>query len=420
MLEENYRSTNIILKAANSIIKNNSEGEKLNLWSSFGEGEKIDYVRCEDEINEYSYVTRRIMEYISLGYDYNDFAVLYRTNAQSRIIEEAFVKAGIPYNIIGSYSFLDRKEIKDLIAYLSLIYNKDNSIALERVINTPKRGIGLKSIADLRQKASDEGLSMFDSIDSGKELSWKNMILELIEDSKNSSLVELIEIVLEKTGIRKEYMDNKSLENDFRIENLEEFKSVALSFEQQGIYDLETFLESIMLMSDANQYKDSKEKVNLMTLHSAKGLEFKVVFLVGMEEGIFPHMRSFENPSELEEERRLCYVGITRAKSKLYLLNSKKRMLFGKISCNPPSRFIKEIDADLINEQIKRNEEKKDKIIGNMYNDESSIKAGDHIMHTKFGEGIVISIKNNIASIAFKHGIGIKELAANHKAITKI
>ncbi len=423
LLEENYRSTNNILKAANSVIKNNNEGKKLNLWTSSGDGEKIDYIRVDDEIKEAHYVTAKIRDLVSLGYNYNDFAVLYRTNAQSRVIEDEFLRSNIPYNIIGSYYFYSRKEIKDLIAYLNLIYNTNDSVSLERVINTPKRGIGTKTIESLREKAQLNNISMFDAIDSGKELEWKNIILELKEDSTSLSLSDLIETVLVKTGLRMEYENNKSLENEAKIENLNEFKSVAVAFEESGIYDLQTFLENILLVSDAGQYKENKEAVNLMTLHSAKGLEFKVVFILGMEEGIFPHMRSFESESELEEERRLCYVGITRAKTKLYLLSARSRTLYGKTSGTIESRFIKEIDKSLLNitntkeDQIKNNETK---VIGNMYNESSDeIKAGDKVIHTVFGEGVVINISGGIATIAFSYGVGIKSIAANHKYLRK-
>ena len=417
-LEENYRSTNIILKAANSVIKNNTEGDKLDLWSSYGEGEKIDYIRCENELEEASFVTKTIMSLVSLGYKYEEFAVLYRTNAQSRTLEEAFVRSNIPYNIIGSYFFYNRKEIKDLIAYLHIIHNKDDSVSLERVINVPKRGIGDKSIENLRIKAKDKNCSMFDAIEDGKELAWKQIMESLIEKSKSCGLKDLVELVLSETGIRKEYEDNKSLENDIKLENLEEFKSLAISFEENGIYDLESFLENIMLVSDKGQYRNDDNTVNLMTFHSAKGLEFKVVFMVGMEEGIFPHMRSFDSPNGLEEERRLCYVGITRAKSKIYLINARRRTLFGKTTSNIPSRFIKEIDADLIN--IEKTEEKrKNKTIKNMYNDTHDLKSGDHVTHPIYGKGVIISVNNNLATIAFKYGVGIKQIAANHKSLEK-
>ena len=421
LLEENYRSTNHILKAANSVIKRNTEGKKLNLWTSSGDGEKLDYIRVEDEIKESYFVIDKIKDLVSLGYKYSDFCVLYRTNAQSRTVEEAFVRSNIPFNIIGSYYFYNRKEIKDLLAYLNLIYNSNDSVSLERVINVPKRGIGPKAIDVIRQKSSENNVSMFDAIESGKEYEWKKVILELIEDSKNMGLSDLIENVLVKTGLRAEYELSKNIEDEAKVEYLNEFKSVAVSFEESGIYDLETFLENILLVSDAGQYKEDKDAVNIMTLHSAKGLEFKVVFILGMEEGIFPHQRSFESLSELEEERRLCYVGITRAKSKLYLLSARKRTLYGKTTATVESRFIKEIDSDLINmTNTIVKEEVKTKVVGNMYNsDPSQINEGDKVIHTVFGEGVVVKLSGNLATIAFKYGVGIKTIAANHKYLTK-
>lgn len=421
LLEENYRSTNTILKAANSVIKNNNEGTKLNLWTSIGDGEKVEYIRVEDEIKESSFVINKIKELVSEGYSYSDFAVLYRTNAQSRTVEEAFVRNNIPYNIIGSYYFYNRKEIKDLIAYLNLIYNTNDSVSLERVINTPKRGIGTKTIDTIREKANMNDISLFDAIDSGKELEFKKLILELIEDSKTMNLSDLIEDVLVKTGLRREYELDKSIESDIKVENLNEFKSLAVNFEDNGIYDLSTFLENIMLVSDKGQYAEDDNNVNIMTLHSAKGLEFNIVFILGMEEGIFPHSRSFESAKELEEERRLCYVGITRAKKKLYLLSARTRTLYGRTSGTIESRFIKEIDPTLINiknESAKKDENKK---VSNMYSNKTvdGLKAGDTVIHTIFGEGVIIKISGDIATIAFKYGVGIKSIAANHKYLSK-
>lgn len=421
LLEENYRSTNTILKAANSVIKNNNEGTKLNLWTSIGDGEKVEYIRVEDEIKESSFVINKIKELVSEGYSYSDFAVLYRTNAQSRTVEEAFVRNNIPYNIIGSYYFYNRKEIKDLIAYLNLIYNTNDSVSLERVINTPKRGIGTKTIDNIREKANMNDISLFDAIDSGKELEFKKLILELIEDSKTMNLSDLIEDVLVKTGLRREYELDKSIESDTKVENLNEFKSLAVNFEDNGIYDLSTFLENIMLVSDKGQYAEDDNNVNIMTLHSAKGLEFNIVFILGMEEGIFPHSRSFESAKELEEERRLCYVGITRAKKKLYLLSARTRTLYGRTSGTIESRFIKEIAPTLINiknESVKKDENKK---VSNMYSNKTvdGLKAGDTVIHTIFGEGVIIKISGDIATIAFKYGVGIKSIAANHKYLSK-
>ena len=419
LLEENYRSTNNILKAANSVIKNNSEGKKLNLWSSKRDGELIDYIRCEDEIKEANFVINKIKDLVSNGYKYSDIAVLYRTNAQSRVVEDAFVRNNIPHNIIGSYYFYNRKEIKDLIAYLKLIYNPCDSVSLERIINVPKRGIGVKSIENLRKKATENNISMFDAIDSGKELEFKKMILKLQEFSLNANLSDLIEKILSTTGLRMEYEINKSLENEAKVENLNEFKTVALMFEESGIYDLQTFLENIALVSDRGQYNNDGDEVSIMTLHSAKGLEFNVVFLLGMEEGLFPHNRSFNSLSNLEEERRLCYVGITRAKEKLYLLSARQRTIFGKTSGTIESRFIREINGDLINKisSVKEHEEKR--VVGNMYNSSSEIKTGDNVIHTVFGEGVVVNISGGIATIAFKKGIGVKSIAANHKYLTK-
>ena len=419
LLEENYRSTNNILKAANSVIKNNSEGKKLNLWSSKSDGELITYVRCEDEIKEANYVITKIKELVQQGYKYSDIAVLYRTNAQSRVVEDAFVRNNIPHNIIGSYYFYNRKEIKDLIAYLKLIYNPNDSVSLERIINVPKRGIGTKSIENLRNKATSNNMSMFDAIDSGKELEFKNIILKLQEFSLNNNLSDLIEEVLTTTGIRMEYELNKSLENEAKVENLNEFKTVALMFEESGIYDLQTFLENIALVSDRGQYNNDGDEVSIMTLHSAKGLEFNIVFLLGMEEGLFPHNRSFDSLSDLEEERRLCYVGITRAKEKLYLLNARLRTIFGKTSGTIESRFVREIDEKLIDKLSTIKEPIEKRLIGNMYNASSEIKTGDNVIHTVFGEGIVVNVSGGIATIAFKNGIGIKSIAANHKYLTR-
>ena len=422
LLEENYRSTGMILDAANSVIRHNTEGKKLKLWTDEDDGEKVDYIRVEDELKEADYVVNKIKDLVSLGYKYEDFAVLYRTNAQSRVVEDAFLRENMPYNIIGSYYFYSRKEIKDLIAYLNLIYNPSDSVSLERVINEPRRGIGAKTISNIMEEARNKDISMFDAIESGKELEFKKLILELIEDSKELSLSELIEDVLVKTGLRESYEKDKSLESATKVENLNEFKSVAVSFEDNGIYDLQTFLESVMLVSDRGQYKDDNDKVSIMTLHSAKGLEFKVVFILGLEEGIFPHNRSFESQSELEEERRLMYVGITRAKRKLYLLSARNRTIFGKTSGTIESRFVKEIDDDFINKEntLPKEETKEHKIIGNMYSESNSeFKSGDKVTHSIFGDGVVVSTSKDLVTIAFSYKVGIKTIAANHKYLTK-
>lgn len=421
VLDENYRSTNNILNAANDVIKNNKERKEKNLWSSKGDGDKIKYIRCDNEQEEASTVVRLTKELLDKGEKPSEIAVLYRTNGQSRVFEEAFLKENIPFKIVGSYFFYNRKEIKDLISYMHLIYNNNDDASLERVINVPRRGIGSKTIERLRSEASISDKSMFEVVSSGKELGFKNLIIDLTNESKNTDLVGLVDVILDKTGIRKELEEKNDLESEIRLENLNEFKSIALAFQEKGIFSLEEFLENISLVSDKNEYKEVDDGINLMTLHSAKGLEFNDVFLVGMEEGIFPHNRSFESESELEEERRLCYVGITRAKDHLWLMNAKKRTLFGQVSMNFPSRFIKEINSDLIDKEesvsLKNNS-----YIGNMYERDlnDDLKVGDKVVHDKFGEGIVVKIDGSVATIAFGYMYGIKNLAKNHKSIKRV
>lgn len=421
VLDENYRSTNNILNAANDVIKNNKERKEKNLWSSKGDGDKIKYIRCDNEQEEASTVVRLTKELLDKGEKPSEIAVLYRTNGQSRVFEEAFLKENIPFKIVGSYFFYNRKEIKDLISYMHLIYNNNDDASLERVINVPRRGIGSKTIERLRSEASISDKSMFEVVNSGKELGFKNLIIDLTNESKNTDLVGLVDVILDKTGIRKELEEKNDLESEIRLENLNEFKSIALAFQEKGIFSLEEFLENISLVSDKNEYKEVDDGINLMTLHSAKGLEFNDVFLVGMEEGIFPHNRSFESESELEEERRLCYVGITRAKEHLWLMNAKKRTLFGQVSMNFPSRFIKEINSDLIDKEesvsLKNNN-----YIGNMYERDlnDDLKVGDKVVHDKFGEGVVVKIDGSVATIAFGYMYGIKNLAKNHKSIKRV
>ncbi len=419
LLDENYRSTNNILKAANDVIKNNKERKEKNLWSNNGDGDKIKYIRCESELEEARTVINEVRKLISNGEKPKEIAVLYRTNGQSRVIEEAFLKENIPFRIVGSYFFYNRKEIKDLIAYLHLIYNTNDDVSLERVINVPKRGIGLKTLERLRTESNISDVSMFETISSGKELEFKNLILDLKEESKNTNLSGLVDLILDKTGMRSELEESDTLESQIRLENLEEFKSITLSFEEKGIYNLEEFLENISLVSDMREYKEVEDGVSLMTLHSAKGLEFNDVFLVGLEEGIFPHMRSMESESELEEERRLCYVGITRAKKHLYLLNTRHRTLFGKSSSNIPSRFIGEISSDLIESNIVENKTIK---TGEMYESgrNDDLNVGDRVRHERYGDGVVVKIDGSLATIAFGFKDGIKQLAKNHKSLKKI
>ena len=395
MLEQNYRSTKNILDAANSVIKNNKERKDLDLYSTLGEGVKVKYLRSYDEKHEITLIVDEIKKLLNEGYSYQDFAIFYRTNAQSRNVEEVLLKNGFPYKVVGSYYFYNRKEIKDLLCYLRLINNTDDDVSLRRVINTPKRKIGNKSIEDLENKAILMGTSMFEAIDSGKELEFKNIILELQQDALNLSLTELIDVVLEKSGLKKELENEKSLDSELRIENLMEFKSITASYEARtGSVNLNDFLEEISLIADISEHKDDDNVITLMTLHSAKGLEFPVVFITGMEEGIFPHQNAFlEGDSGIEEERRLCYVGFTRAKERLYLTNAKKRMLYGKTTTNAPSRFISEIDKETL--ETLNSSIKEEKVLNkdDLYNSEDvEYQKGDVVIHTIYGKGFIIEV----------------------------
>ena len=418
-LEQNYRSTNNILEAANSVIKNNKERKSKNLWSDKGKGEKITYFRAFNERDEAFYVIREIKKLLAKGIKYEDIAVLYRTNAQSRIMEEELLKENLPYRVVGSFYFYSRKEIKDLIAYLRLIYNDKDDISLLRVINTPKRGIGNKTISNLVNMANIENKSIYEVISSGKELEFKKVIEDLKEISKNITLTELVDKILDVSGVREEYKNEKSLEADIRLENLEEFKSITKSFEEQyGLVSLEDFLLEISLVSDVNEYKDDKNRISLMTVHSVKGLEFDYVFVIGLEEGIFPHINSLLDNSEIEEERRLMYVAITRARKKLYLVNTRMRTLYGREQANPTSRFLNEIDDHLIEKNFTESEKKEKKEFFHEENVEYNV--GDYVYHEIFGQGKVVEVTNTLVSIAFKHPYGIRKLMKNHKSLSKV
>ncbi len=422
-LEQNYRSTTNILDAANDVIKNNKERKDKKLWSDKGTGDKITYYRAFNGIDEAQYVAREIKNLINNGIEYENIAVLYRTNSQSHVIEEEFLKNKIPYKIVGGIGFYSRKEIKDVLAYLRLIYNEKDNISLLRVINTPKRGVGSKTISNLIEKANNEGKSIYEVIVSGKELEFKNIIEKLKKFSESLTITELVDKILDITGIRKEYESDKTLESDIRLENLEELKTVTRTFEEkEGIVSLEDFLYEVSLVSDVNEYDEDKNRVSLMTVHSVKGLEFDYVFITGLEEGIFPHMNSLMNNSDLEEERRLCYVAITRAKEKLYLVNARLRMMFGHDCTNLPSRFIGEINKDLLDGYVSEDNFKEEKIDieEKFYKDDVDYKKDDYVYHEIFGQGKVINVSGSLVTIAFKHPYGIKKLMKNHKSLSKV
>lgn len=421
-LEENYRSTKMILDAANSVIKNNVERKDKNLRSNNGVGIKLKYMRSYDERHEITLVIEEIKNLLLEGYKKKDMAVFYRTNAQARIIEEQFLKSSIPYKVIGSYYFYSRKEIKDLICYLRLISNPHDEISLRRVINVPKRKIGASTIAAIEMNANSKNISMFDAIESGKEYEFKKIILELQKESESLSLTELIDLVLERSGMMKELEQDPSLDSELRIDNLMEFKSITASFEENtGSVNLGDFLEEISLIADMSEHKEEDDVVTMMTIHSAKGLEFDVVFLVGLEEGIFPHANAMLESGGLEEERRLCYVGITRARKRLYLSNAKRRMLYGKDTSNPPSRFIEEIDEELMEKSNSSIKEEKVIEKSELYSSEDvEYQNGDVVMHNVYGKGVVIGVDKMIVTIAFSKNFGVRKLMKNHKSIRKI
>ena len=412
-LEQNYRSTKTIINASNDLIKNNINRKDKNLWTDNEEGIKIEYKRAIDEKDEAYYVVSEINKLLDNGSKLSDIAILYRTNAQSRNLEDELLLNNIPYKVVGSVYFYNRKEIKDLMAYLKLIYNKDDDVSLTRIINVPRRKIGKVTIDKLVSKANDLNCSIYDAIDSGKELEFKEIIEFLRENKDNYTLTNFIDLILEKTGIIKELEDENTIEAQTRIENLNEFKSIAYQFEEKyGIISLEEFLNEISLVSDITEYKDN-EAITLMTIHSAKGLEFNNVFIVGLEESIFPHFNSFESNDSLEEERRLCYVAITRAKKRLWLVNALSRTIYGNKVSNKESRFIKEIDSKYFN--IKTSNVKVNNV-----DDSIEYKVGEHIYFDTYGEGVIVGIKDKILTVAFKHPYGIKMLIKGHKKIRKV
>lgn len=419
VLEQNYRSTKNILNAANSVIKNNDLRKEKNLWSDKEDGDKVIYYKAEDEIDEVNYSIREIKKLLDNNVELKDIAILYRTNAQSRVFENELLKQNIPFRIIGSFYFYQRKEIKDLLAYLKLLHNNKDDISLLRVINEPKRGIGLKTLEELQTKANMYNVSLYEAITDGKTLEFKNIIEELTKRVEDMTLTEFIDLVLDKTGMRKALENEKTLEADIRLENLEEFKSVTKTYEEKvGLVSLEDFLMEVSLVSDIEEYKDDPNRLTLMTVHQVKGLEFPYVFITGLEEGMFPH-KNAETRDEIEEERRLMYVAITRAKQKLYLTSTKKRTIYGEDRICTVSRFINEIDKDLLD---KVNNDKKlvVKREKNLYETNQEYNYGDKIEHDTYGIGIVIEVTNSLITVAFSNKYGIKKLLKNHKSIKKI
>lgn len=422
-LEQNYRSTQNILDAANRVIAHNKLRKGKNLWTKNEAGNKIKLYIAKDEIAEANFVAREIILLQKReGLNFGDFAVFYRTHAQSRALEEAMIKNGIPYRIIGGIKFYQRKEIKDILAYLRFILNQYDGISLKRIINTPRRGIGDATLSKIVEYANVNGISYLDSMkhliergELGKKASKEvdrfiNLIEELIAFSKLHSIEDLIIEVLDRTGYIKELAELQTATAQMRIENVEELISVAKEFSKQSEdATLESFLNYISLMSDIDTLEEENSSVVLMTLHSAKGLEFPVVFMTGMEEGVFPHSLSMGEREELEEERRLCYVGMTRAKRYLYLTSAEIRTLYGHTNSNELSRFVKEIPEEYIEPVTKV---------------EVTFERGERVWHSRWGEGIVQEVRpledGETELVVVFNEIGKKHLLAKYAGLEKL
>jgi len=426
-LEQNYRSTQTILDAANHVISRNQSRKPKNLWTANGKGEKINSYSAYTEKDEANYVLNKIKEYKEKSYE--EFAILYRTNAQSRNFEEVFMKNNVPYQIVGGLKFYERMEIKDIMGYLKLVQNPVDDIAFERVVNVPKRGIGKRSVEKLANYAKFKGLSLYEAlleVETVESLSsraknafagFRKIIRSIRKQSDTINVLEVFDLVLEKS----DYLDDLRLKGDVqsttRIENVGELKSVVTEFvktkenEEESDASLVTFLAETTLQAGIDTLEDSEPGVLMMTLHSAKGLEFPNVFLVGMEEGLFPSFMSTGTDEDLEEERRLCYVGITRAEKRLFVSHSSSRSLYGKTNRKPASRFLDEIPDNLINIDSKSTSNVSIKSASAASNNEN-YKAGMKVEHKSFGSGTIIENSKGILTIAFD-GKGIKKLMAD-------
>ncbi len=465
LLEQNYRSTKNILSAANQVIENNSNRKPKNLWTENKEGNKITYYRADNERDETRFIVDRVQEEIRSNHrNYGDFAILYRTNAQSRVMEETLLKANIPYKMVGGHKFYDRKEIKDILAYLNVLANPQDSISFERIVNSPKRGIGPGSIEKLRSFASLHEWPLLEAAQNvdlaniggkaGQQLgAFGEMIQEVTQMIPYLTVTELTKEVLDRSGYLEDLKIQNTLEAQARIENLEEFLTVTQEFdkqfEQQNEEDadapeekLTVFLNDLALVSDIDNLEEDASQVTLMTLHAAKGLEFPVVFLIGLEEGVFPLSRALMEESELEEERRLAYVGITRAEEALYLTNAFSRTLYGRTQYNRPSRFVEEIDQELLEIEGMRPTPKKTPVFAKKTaaysykqpetavvssksatgGEKNSWKPGDKVKHKKWGLGTVVRVsgtsKDLELDVAFPSQ-GVKRLLAAFAPIEK-
>ena len=454
-LEQNYRSTQNILDAANSVIANNTGRKSKHLWTNAGAGEKITWYRAADESDESAYVSDTILKQVKAGEKYSDHAILYRMNAQSNMLERALVHKGIPYRIYGGTRFYDRKEIKDILAYMSIVENPNDRVRFERIVNEPKRGIGNATLALLLQISQDLHLSpleVLQNVEQYPALSKKKTALKkfaelweaLITAEREQPLEQFLDTILEKTGYHG-MLESMGEEGTFRLENIEELKTSIMTYQNEAEEaSLGGFLEEISLYTDVDKYEPDQDTVMLMTVHSAKGLEFRNVFLVGMEQGVFPGNRSLSTPQDLEEERRLAYVALTRAKEKLTLTTAASRMLFGMTMRNPPSQFLEEIDKSLLEEKTSRRQSKRGIPAGNAESVQSisllqqqmaaskkrvyqaqpkEFHVGERVRHAVFGDGTVLSITKMANDAMLEVGfdqVGTKRLMASHPKIKKL
>jgi DNA helicase-2/ATP-dependent DNA helicase PcrA len=491
VLDQNYRSTQRILDAANSVIRNNATHRPKHLWTDKGAGEPIVRFQGEDEHDEAAFVVREIHRLIDSGdHRYGDVAVFYRTNAQSRVLEEALVRSGVPYRVFGGVKFYDRREIKDALAYLRALVNPDDEVSWKRIVNTPRRGVGDTSVAKIDAYSSGAGIPFPAAIEqataagvSGKALGGLKDLLELMAETATAAaggVGSALEAVLTRSGYLAELESERSIEAQGRIENLQELIGSARDFDEQvdrgdysglvaiggvgvgagtddpaaspqGLARVQAFLEAISLVTDLDENDPDQSSVTLMTLHSAKGLEYPVVFLIGLEDGVFPHVRSIGDPDELEEERRLCYVGITRAEQRLYLCHAWSRMMFGSTDYRPPSRFLDEIPAELvmaIGEEEKRGKglgRHRDSVVaaamrrqhapadeqparaepgGARGADQIGLRVGDDVSHERFGEGVILDIEGSgdkaEAIVRFRGDAGEKRLLLVWAPLTRV
>lgn len=424
-LEQNYRSTKTILDAAHSVISKNEVRSDKQLWTDNEHGAKVVLRQAFNELHEGELIIRDIDEARRSGKNFRDCAVLYRTNAQSRALEEAFLRARMPYKIVGGTRFYERKEIKDALAYLRLIYQPDDRISFERVVNTPARGLGAKSLERLAEFSRQEDIGILEASARANDIggltgraitsltNFAHLIASLRIASEEKTISELVELMLKKSGYL-DALDDRSIQAEDRIENVKELISVAQQFDNVG---LAGFLEEIALIADLDNYSTDTDAVTLMTLHAAKGLEFPVVFMPGLEEGIFPHSRTQFSQSELEEERRLCYVGMTRAREQLTLLHASSRLLYGTTQHNPPSRFILDVPSELLSD----GEAESNSSFGQLREPtfvHLELQPGDEIEHAKFGKGIVSSVDGDEIVATFR-GLGTKKLSLAFAPITK-